>query len=328
MSILKTRFDGLPQDEVQKFLPTLTLLLLTKKVSSLTGDVRILFEVLRGAIDLCVPGASDSTCFSQGSASTLAPKGNVTPSHILTALKAHAPSASPKTKGSLPIGVGATSNSEIVTKVRNLNLQARLVLLALVLASKRISSGLHLSSSSSTSPSKGPMSPTKRSPMKRSNSSAFNSCNALDTSSGIDTTQLYAYYSSLLTTTDAFTPVSRSDFTDILGVLETTGLLSLPSPSTRAFKRTTSFTSVVGKGKSASSKGSAQLVALQSDVREAEVSRGLGIESVANSEADVLEDDVRTIWTKEVQKIKREAKTKEALLGLEEIEGFEGAMES
>lgn len=311
---------------MQKFLPTPTLLLLTKKVSSLTGDVRILFEVLRGAIDLAAPETSDSSSISQGATSTPASKGNVTPSHILTALKAHVPSASPKTKGSLPSGAGTTCNSEIVTKVRNLNLQARLVLLALVLASKRISSALQLSSSSA---SKGPVSSTKRSPVKRSNSSAFNSCNASETSSkGIDTTQLHAYYSSLLTTSDAFSPVSRSDFTDILGVLETTGLLSLSSPSSRAFKRTTSFTSAVGKSKNASSNGGAQLVALQSDVREAEVSRGLGIESGANSEADVLEDDVRTIWAKEDQKIKREAKAKEALSGLEEIMGFDGAIES
>lgn len=314
---------------MQKFLPTPTLLLLTKKVSSLTGDVRILFEVLRGAIDLAAPETSESSNISQGATSTPASKGNVTPSHILTALKAHVPSASPKTKGSLPSGAGTTCNSEIVTKVRNLNLQARLVLLALVLASKRISSALQLSSSSSSSASKGPVTPTKRSPVKRSNSSAFNSCNASETSSkGIDTTQLHAYYSSLLTTSDAFSPVSRSDFTDILGVLETTGLLSLSSPSSRAFKRTTSFTSAVGKSKSASSNGGAQLVALQSDVREAEVSRGLGIESGANSEADVLEDDVRTIWAKEDQKIKREAKAKEALSGLEEIMGFDGAIES
>lgn len=69
-------------------------------------------------------------------------------------------------------------------------------------------------------------------------------------------------------------------------------------------------------------------MALQSDVREAEVSRGLGIESGANSEADVLEDDVRTIWAKEDQKIKREAKAKEVLSGLEEIMGFDGAIES
>ena len=114
--------------EVKKFLPLPALMLLTKKVAALTGDVRSLFKVLRGAIDLAV--APSTTRNSVYENPLNAPKTTVTPQHILAALKAYTPAA-PKasTTNSIANTSPTTSSSETATKIRNLGLQAQLVLL-------------------------------------------------------------------------------------------------------------------------------------------------------------------------------------------------------
>ncbi|KAH8119620.1 P-loop containing nucleoside triphosphate hydrolase protein [Phellopilus nigrolimitatus] len=325
LAILDKRFESLPRDELKKLLPQSTLMLLTKKVSALTGDVRVLFEVLRGAIDLAIPDSETSTPTSSPPPRDIS-KTSVSPAHILSALKSFMPtSATSKSKSSIATSFAAaitTSNSETAAKVRDLGLQARLVLLALVLASKRVTATLSLSGSSAPSPAKTPSSPTKRSPMKRTNSATAVGLIARDANpSSADCSQLHAYYTSLLTVTDTFTPVSRSDFTDLLGVLETTGLVALSTPAARAPKRTASF-----NGKTKGAPG-AQVVGLQGHVREAEIARGLGIGAEASGDGDVMEDDVRAIWTREMGRIRREAKAKDALASLEGMDGFDDAME-
>jgi len=66
-------------------------MLLTKKVAALMGDVRSLFEVLRGAIDLA---AAPSTTRNSGDENPFnAPKATVTLQHILAALKTYTPTA-------------------------------------------------------------------------------------------------------------------------------------------------------------------------------------------------------------------------------------------
>ncbi|THG96270.1 hypothetical protein EW145_g7808 [Phellinidium pouzarii] len=319
LAILNKRFESLPQDELRKMLPQTALVLLTKKVSALTGDVRVLFEALRGAIDLAAPAPLSSPSEMPPPMSIDFQKPiSVSPAHILSALKSCAPSMPSKAKTG---GSSTSSNSETVIKVRNLGLQARLVLLALVLASRRVTATLPLSTTSS-SPTKALSSPTKRSPIKRTSSSSSTSSGSSDThASRVDCMQLHAYYTSLLTVTDTFTPVSRSDFTDLLGVLETTGLVTLAAPTGRALNRVSSF---IAKMKSS---GGAQAVGLQGHVREGEVVRGLGIGAEAAGEGVVLEDDVRTIWAHEMGRIRREAKAKNASAALESIVGFEDAIE-
>ena len=78
---------------------------------------------------------------------------------------------------------------------------------------------------------------------------------------------------------------------------------------------------------------------LQSGVREKEVARGLGIAVDAeaptptraeNSKVDVREEDVRTIWNREMVRIRKEVKARDFAIGEanREIElGFEDAME-
>lgn len=169
--------------------------------------------------------------------------------------------------------------------------------------------------------------------MKRSSSSSsvvFASGPIDSLSAGIDSAQLHAYYSSLLTANNTFTPVSRTEFADILGVLETTGLVSLSkaSSSTKVFKRSASFG---GKTKASSAgMGMAQsYVTLRGDVREAEVARGLGIDAGARSvgeKKDVLEDEVRSLWIREMGRIRREVKANDERAQMEGIDTFEDAI--
>ncbi|EEB94658.1 hypothetical protein MPER_06492 [Moniliophthora perniciosa FA553] len=139
---LLRRSDTSPEvvDASKKFLPVPTITLLSKKVAALTGDVRALLEVLRGAIDLAVasqPKTQDPLT---------APTHTVTPTHVLDALKAYKPSSSTPTspQAAASSSSASSSNSEIVLKVRALGIQPRLALLALILASKRIEAGLTL----------------------------------------------------------------------------------------------------------------------------------------------------------------------------------------
>lgn len=325
--------EGPTKGEAKRFLPPPTLMLLTKKVAALTGDVRSLFEVLRGAIDLAVStpvksGADDNPLNT--------PSTSVTPAHILAALKAYTPSSASATKTSSTASPSQkVSNSEIVTKVRNLGLQARLVLLSVLLASKRSEAGLSLSSSSSTllmgTPRKVPSTPSKR------GSSIHPSTPSSATAMGIDVSQLHAYYSAVLTRGDSgmFDPVSRSEFGDLVGVLEGVGLLSTSSslmPSTpgtktkRAFGRTSSFGPGAGKG-IGSAGGD---IKLAEGVWGDEVLRGLGVAVSGESETtDVREEEVRAIWEREKGRLAREVRAlaKASTSKSRELPGFDEAME-
>lgn len=260
-AIIDARLQPIKDDEeMKKFLPEPSLKLLTMKTAAEGGgDVRALFEVLRGAIDKAVSAA--------GSAS---PAPAVTPPHILAALKAYSPGSSRRT---------TATSSETTTKVRNLGLNARLALSSIVLANTRASAGLSLSSNSSPSST-----PTK-------------------SKIQLDVNSLYSYYNSLVSAGDILSSVGRSEFADVLALLETSGLIEMPPPSTsgsptkRTFKRTPSS----GKVPGSSSAG----VHLVEGVRVEEVLRGLGIGSEVPAAAppDAMEEEVRSIYQQENKKI-------------------------
>ncbi|KAF9071652.1 P-loop containing nucleoside triphosphate hydrolase protein [Rhodocollybia butyracea] len=310
LQILQSRLTPVYDSEkvsvaVKKLLPVSTLTLLTKKVASLTGDVRCLFEVLRCAIDL-------ASVASQGATDILdAPAYSVTPAHIISALKTHTPS----TKSTLPSSVALPSsiaNSEIVSKICSLGLQARLVLLSVLVASKRLEEGLALSSSGSPSPV------AKR--------SSANNISRKDIS--IDPQQLHGYYCSILSRgdSDLCAPASRNEFVDLIGRLEGIGLVSVAtvvgsSPTKRAFGRSTSFSSA--KSKSAAAGG----VRLGAGVWVDEVLRGLGIDN-PNS-VDVKEEEARAIWNSESSRLTKELKVIQAKSSKSThvAAGFENALE-
>ena len=307
--ILQARFSPLHSTElaveVKKLLPPPTLMLLTKKVAALTGDVRSLFEVLRGAIDLAVSRNSvDENPFN-------VPKATVTPQHILAALKAYTPAASKAPTTNSIANTSTTSNSETVTKIRNLGLQAQLVLLTILLGSKRLEVGLSLSTSSSASPHK----------LKRTASSPNPTLGA---AVGIDTGLLHTYYTTVLSRSDLgiFNPVSRSEFADLMGVLEGVGLVSLssslfasesgsPSKGKRAFGRSASFGSGLGKNGA----GAVGVVRLVEGLWADEILRGLGVsgsDSLPASDdmpVDARKEEVRGIWEQEKSRLTRDLKS-------------------
>ncbi|KIK79308.1 hypothetical protein PAXRUDRAFT_16395 [Paxillus rubicundulus Ve08.2h10] len=281
------------QEQVKNFLPVGPLTLLSKKVASHTGDVRTLFEVLRGAIDLAV--SSSTIALEENPLAVPVPP--ITPNYILSALKAYLPSTgTARCNPSASACASSSSSSEIVAKIRNLGLQPRLALLAIVLASKRIEAALSLSSISHS---------LNKTPTKRTSSSSKRGA--------LELAQLYTYYATILDRSEngIFTPVSRSEFSDLIGVLETLGLVS-PSVSCsviashsksgrRGFSRSPSL-GALGKGSAA-----AQDIKIDGSIRVDEVLRGLGL-STPTEDTDPREEEVRAIWINENKRISRDIK--------------------
>lgn len=294
--------DASAKELTKRFLSQPALTLLSKKVAALTGDVRSLFEVLRGAIDIAVSSSSSAGSASSSSIPT------VNPPHILAALKAYSPSSALSGKAS-PSSLSTTaspvkSSSEIVCKVRALGLQARLVLLSVLLASKRLEAGVYLSSPSAAS-----------SPVKRSQSSP--NFGTTGKSTGIESSQLHTFYTTILGRVESgvFSPVSRSEFGDLIGMLEGIGLVSVSSSigssspvkgGKRAFGRSASFGSGANKG------GSTGEVKLGGGVWADEVLRGLGAGSTdPEPSGDIREEEVRDIWIRENSRLARDLKAVE-----------------
>ncbi|KAK0453058.1 P-loop containing nucleoside triphosphate hydrolase protein [Armillaria borealis] len=276
-------------EEAKKLLPTAPLILLTKKVAALTGDVRSLFEVLRGAID----AATSAGISKDGQASS---KFSVTPAHVLAALKAHSPLN--KMSPSVSSSTASSCNSDIASKVKSLGLQARLVLLSILLSSKRMEAGLPLTMSTSSSPT------------KRSQSSPRLSTVA----TSMETSQLHVFYSAVLRRgdSDVFMPVSRSEFGDITGMLEGFGLVSTTSVfgskgGKRPLTGTVSFTQGAQKGVVSGN------VQLATGVWPEEVLRGMGIGASETSVSDdVMEEEVSALWRQELSRLERDRKNAEA----------------
>lgn len=305
LEILRARLGTIGEEK--KFMPTATLTLLTKKIAAMTGDVRALFEVLRGAIDLAVASEVDTHMDLMNM-----PPPVVMPSHILAALKAYTPASSTAARSS-----SVTSNSEVVVKIRNLGLQSQLVMLAVLLASKRLEAGLSLNSSSV---------------LKRSLSASVGGSSA--GVPGMDVGTLHAYYGSVLSRagSDVFQPVSRSEFGDLMGMLETVGLVALSSASSplafagsptkggrRTFGRSVSCGGLGNKAKGA------QEIKIAEGVRAEEVQRGLGI---GNMDEDVRAGEIRAIWEREGKRLGRDAKGRAVTkVGYERGGEFEDAME-
>ncbi|KAH9942300.1 P-loop containing nucleoside triphosphate hydrolase protein [Epithele typhae] len=285
LGILRARLAPLSADDedlaarAQKFLPLPALTLLSKKIAAQTGDVRAVFEVLRSAINIVMNNVSSEN-----------------PSALRFPLWKDGPLPTPS---SAPSTVRKASDSETVTKVRELGLQQRLVLLAALLATKSSDAGVSLNASSPS-----------RSPVKRTQSTA-----AAQPSTGkiaaFDMGHLHAFYTAILARAESsvFAPVSRSEFGDLAGVLEVIGLLALSSssslPSTprkagkKSFSRTMSFTG----------SPSTQDVRFVEDVRLDEVTRGLGL-GADDTPTDAREEELRAIFQREQARIAREAKAR------------------
>lgn len=291
LAIIHSRLAPLYASEtalaMNKFLSPVALTLLSKKVATMTGDVRSVFEVLRGAIDVAQSSAS---AFHEDFLS--APLLSVTPSHINAALKSHTPVNKPAPSASQPTEP-SRGNSEIVSGIRSLGLQARLCLLSILLASQRLEAGLPVSSTSN-SPS-----------IKRQTSGSA-------PTGALEMTQLHAYYCTILSREDSgvLSAVSRSEFGDLLGMLEGIGLVSVSSSlggspvkaAKRSFSRSASFGSGSNRGSSSGQ------VRLASGVWADELLRGLGAGALSKCSGDIAEEEVRAICERERSRLAKDLK--------------------
>lgn len=123
----------------------------------------------------------------------------------------------------------------------------------------------------------------------------------------MDASQLHAYYRAILDRSEngVFNAVSRSEFGDLLGLLETVGLLqlsgaaSIPSTPTKFGKRGLARTVSFGGPARLSGNTTTQEVKFVEGIRLDEVRRGLGIQDNAPATEDVMEEEVRVIYEKE-----------------------------
>ncbi|KZV86514.1 P-loop containing nucleoside triphosphate hydrolase protein [Exidia glandulosa HHB12029] len=181
------------------------------RTAGVTGDVRALVALLLR----CLDGEE---------------KEQVGPKDVLEAFKSlqlKAPSKPSQSASTTRTGPAA-----------GLALQPKLALLALFIAKKRSAAGLGMGlmpSSSSFFLSSGPSSPTKRSPFQRaasfspskkrtlgmSRSASFNS-----SCGGGDANALHAFYTAIVSRSSPLSSVSRTEFVDVLAVLEGCGALS------------------------------------------------------------------------------------------------------
>jgi len=353
--ILQSRLESLgPIETRNQIINPTALNFLCKKAAAQNGDVRFAMSVLRR----CLDSAEKET--------TLAKTVRVDMKHVLESVRAHesgslSTAKDTFTKPSQPSAdasgsnssrpVAASKGSGVSRTVRGLGLHARLALIAIIIGWKRLEASLPLGTQSSTAAAISMKSPSKsRSPTKRSVSTPMISSNP-NSVEGITPSSLHAFYIHLLTAQSIsadgestratpFNPVSRSEFQDVLGVLEAGGLVEYSSTSPITIntssssptlsssssikdvmktpskpKRTVSTMSLPtpsrsgrgsfgGKGKAVSGE---PFVVLQGGVREEEVVRGLVTATTLSASdggnAGALEREIERLLERENRKI-------------------------
>ncbi|KAJ3921745.1 Cdc6B protein [Lentinula edodes] len=291
-----------PDDTLKQLLPLTTLTLLTKKIAALTGDVRTLFEVLRRAIDLAVTSSATARIDDENFFAEAGPVCSVTPTHVLAAITQSTADQTPVQTAS----TSSASNSEIVRRVTSIGFQARLVLLSVLVAVKRIEAGLTIDISSIRNSSHGSL----------QNGPEFL---ATDKDIVVDGSHLHAYYSHILRRggdASISSPVSRTDFSDLLGMLEGAGLIVLGPFQLSPKKKRVCFGPSASFGRSSAWSSVRNGGTLTEEVRLApgvwvdEVLRGLGAGFSSESKAsrDVNEEELNTLWMKEDTIIRKELK--------------------
>jgi cell division control protein 6 len=287
------------------------LTFLAKKVAAQTGDLRAALDAVRRTIELAErevnPFAPSTPSKVPGSAGLAKPAGVATMKHVLDALR----------------GRDGLAGGQAVGTARGLGMQARLVLVSILVARRRAAAGLVLLpvksvNSLTRTPSKAvPRTPSKTgramqhgSPTKRSR---------VGDAEMYEASALHAAYSAILTSDGAFAPVSRSEFQDLLGVLETGGLITIIGTTAG----TTPSRGTPSRRKNAGL-GGEPLVGLAEGVREEDVLRGLGSAGVGGT-AGVKEEEAMALWERELKRSTRDVeRVKRAVEREREAEAVDG----
>ncbi|QRV94200.1 enoyl-CoA hydratase/isomerase family protein [Ceratobasidium sp. AG-Ba] len=267
------------------------LAFLSKKIAAQTGDLRAALDAVRRTIELAErevnPFAPTTPSKTIGPATGSMNSGVATMKHVLDALR----------------GRDGLAGGQAVGNARGLGMQARLVLVSILVARRRAAAGLVLlpvksANSLLRTPSKAPRTPSRTgraaaqtSPTKRGRASE---------SEMYEASVLHAAYSAILSSDGTFPPVSRSEFQDLLGVLETGGLVSVIG----TMAGTTPSRGTPSRRKGAAGAGE-PLVGLAEGVREEDVLRGLGNAGVGGT-AGVKEEEAMALWERELKRCARD----------------------
>lgn len=243
---------------------TTAITLLGKKVEAQNGDLRMCLGVLGSAISLA---EAEWTRKISQAANDPEPKPvamtKVAVSHILKALTSY--TAQLRAAAGSSSASSAGSRSATGKKVKSVQLQGKMVLVAMLVYLSRTRAGMNGCPAMGNSGTNTPSTPTA-------------------SGTDIPASALYATYSHLLShTTSPFPPAPESDYRDLLSNLETLGLITLTSSSGR------------GISASASKVGFC--------VREEDVKDGLW--SAEGQSKGTADEEVKKLWEREEAKVKR-----------------------
>ena len=266
-AIIRVRLAPLTEEGIMVIQPN-ALTLVCKKAATQTGDLRACLSLFCQALAM----VEKMTLEKKSPSSTLIPVGM---SDVIKASKA--------TMAMAPtVGV----------KVKDLNVQSRLVLLTFLIASRRLTSGLTLLPSSNTR--KEAFTPMKR--------------------NSITLVALHTLYESTLATPGGvFSAVTWSEFIDVVGVLEVQGLLSVDDQA--GFK--------TGRASSKRQTSWESRVSLPAGVRLDEVVKVL----TAVEDAGAKEQEIRRMWEEQAFAIDKEAQRQQTAHAVKAL-AFEDAEEA
>ncbi|CAE7126838.1 unnamed protein product [Rhizoctonia solani] len=288
------------------------LTFLSKKVATQTGDLRAALDAVRRTIELAereVNPFAPSTPSRVPATAVPNPAGNpgvATMKHVLDALR----------------GRDGLAGGQAIGIARGLGMQARLVMVSILVARRRAAAGLVILpvksvNSLTRTPSKAPPRTPSRTGRGAQQTSPSKRARAGEPEL-YEASALHAAYTAILTSDGAFAPVSRSEFQDLLGVLETGGLIKIIGTVGQA----------TPSRRKATALSSEPLVGLAEGIREEDVIRGLG-NAGAGATAGVKEEEAMALWDRElkrssrdVERVKRAAeREKEAAV----VDGFADA---
>lgn len=242
--------------------------LVGRKIEANNGDLRMCLGVLVDAVN-ATEAEWRKKAASAGATGNLAPF-KVSLTHVLKALsaynklKANAAATASST-------AGATSgSSNLDNKVRSLNVQVRMILLAWLISKQRLQHGL-------------------RPAHVQAASASFGGNSATTSTDSISTEALYPTYTYVLSSaTSPFPPASQPDFMDLLMQAEVVGLLAVEGGDG------------LTPSKSKARRGRAKERAVELLVKEEDLKAALGIKQETNSESAIAMDtEIRAIWNRE-----------------------------
>jgi cell division control protein 6 len=251
-------------DILPAFVDDKAIELVGRKVEANNGDLRMCLGVLVDAVN-----ATEAEWRKKAaSAGNIAPF-KVSLTHVLKALSAY--NKLKANAAATSSTSGATSgSSNLDNKVRSLNVQVRMILLAWLISKQRLKHGL-------------------RPAHVQAASASFGSNAGTTSTESISTEALYPTYTYVLSTAASpFPPASQPDFMDLLMQAEVIGLLSVEGGDG------------LTPSKSKARRGRAKERAVELLVKEEDLKMALGIKEDAEPESTIaMDSEIRAIWYRE-----------------------------